>query len=113
MTPTIQEDVKEDQPEDEEGLPTYPYDRLRTSSSNPVTDIDSTRREVRCCCSSDSNHLKASSKPNSLTLPHWHIYLQTYLSSAEFREKFGMTKEAFAKLPKWKQNRLKIALQLF
>ncbi|XP_037416188.1 villin-3-like isoform X1 [Triticum dicoccoides] len=82
VTPTIQEDVKEDQPEDEEGLPTYPYDRLRTSSSNPVTDIDSTRRE-------------------------------TYLSSAEFREKFGMTKEAFAKLPKWKQNRLKIALQLF
>lgn len=46
VTPTIQEDVKEDQPEDEEGLPTYPYDRLRTSSSNPVTDIDSTRREV-------------------------------------------------------------------
>ncbi|PNT75387.1 hypothetical protein BRADI_1g31417v3 [Brachypodium distachyon] len=82
LTSTIQEDAKEGQPEDEEGLPAYPYDRLRTSSTNPVKDIDQTRRE-------------------------------TYLSSAEFREKFGMTKEAFAKLPKWKQNRLKIALQLF
>jgi len=39
--------------------------------------------------------------------------MQTYLSSAEFKEKFGMTKEAFSKLPKWKQNRLKIDLQLF
>ncbi|KAM0907642.1 hypothetical protein ACQ4PT_015983 [Festuca glaucescens] len=82
VTPTIHEDVKEGQPEDDEGLPVYPYDRLRTSSTNPATDIDQSRRE-------------------------------TYLSSAEFREKFGMAKEAFAKLPKWKQNRLKIALQLF
>ncbi|KAJ3679231.1 hypothetical protein LUZ60_017242 [Juncus effusus] len=38
---------------------------------------------------------------------------ETYLSSAEFKEKFHMTKEAFSKMPKWKQNRLKTALQLF
>lgn len=82
VTPAKQEDAKEGQPEDVEGLPEYPYDRLRTSSTDPVTAIDQTRREV-------------------------------YLSSAEFREKFGMTKEAFAKLPKWKQTRLKITLQLF
>nr|CAB3471060.1 unnamed protein product [Digitaria exilis] len=81
-TPAVQEDVKESQVEGEEGLPVYPYDRLRTSSTNPATDIDVTKREI-------------------------------YLSSSEFRERFGMTKEAFAKLPKWKQNRLKIALQLF
>ncbi|RCV22068.1 hypothetical protein SETIT_4G190500v2 [Setaria italica] len=81
-TPAVQEDVKESQAEGEEGLPVYPYDRLRTSSTNPATDIDVTKREA-------------------------------YLSSSEFRERFGMTKEAFAKLPKWKQNRLKIALQLF
>ncbi|CAL5039770.1 unnamed protein product [Urochloa decumbens] len=80
-TPAAQ-DVKESQADGvEEGL-VYPYDRLRTSSTNPATDIDVTKRE-------------------------------TYLSSSEFRERFGMTKEAFAKLPKWKQNRLKIALQLF
>lgn len=79
---TINEDVKENEPEDEEGLPIYPYDRLKTTATDPVTEIDVTRRE-------------------------------TYLSFAEFKEKFGMTKEAFSKLPKWKQNRLKIALQLF
>lgn len=39
--------------------------------------------------------------------------MQTYLSSEEFREKFGMGKDAFYKLPKWKQNKLKMALQLF
>ncbi|XP_073001746.1 villin-5-like [Typha latifolia] len=79
---TIQEDVKEDEPEDEEGLPTFPYERLKTTSTDPVTEIDVTKRE-------------------------------TYLSSSEFKEKFGMTKEAFLKLPKWKQSRLKMALQLF
>ncbi|KAL0404642.1 UNVERIFIED_CONTAM: Villin-4 [Sesamum radiatum] len=79
---TIQEDVKEDEPEDDEGLPIYPYERLTTVSDNPVEDIDVTKRE-------------------------------TYLSSEEFKEKFGMTKSAFYKLPKWKQNKLKVTLQLF
>ncbi|CAL9082850.1 unnamed protein product [Musa acuminata var. zebrina] len=80
-TLTIQEDAKEGEAEDE-GLPIFPYERLKTTSTNPVTDIDITKRE-------------------------------TYLSSAEFKEKFGMTKESFYKLAKWKQNRLKMALQLF
>ncbi|KAI7753927.1 hypothetical protein M8C21_033126 [Ambrosia artemisiifolia] len=79
---TIQEDVKENEVEDEEGLTLHPYERLITVSTDPAPDIDVTKRE-------------------------------TYLSSAEFREKFGMTKEAFYKLPKWKQNKLKMALQLF
>ncbi|KAH7572534.1 hypothetical protein JRO89_XS04G0271400 [Xanthoceras sorbifolium] len=79
---TIQEDVKEGEAEDEEGLPIYPYERLQTTSTDPVTEIDVTKRE-------------------------------TYLSSEEFREKFGMAKDAFYKLPKWKQNKLKMALQLF
>ncbi|XWS28120.1 hypothetical protein CRYUN_Cryun25bG0038100 [Craigia yunnanensis] len=79
---TIQEDVKEDEAEDEEGLPIYPYERLKITSTDPVSEIDVTKRE-------------------------------TYLSSEEFKEKFGMKKEAFYKLPKWKQNKLKMALQLF
>ncbi|XP_019439362.1 PREDICTED: villin-4-like isoform X1 [Lupinus angustifolius] len=77
---TIQEDVKKD--EAEEGLSIYPYERIKITSTDPVTDIDVTRRE-------------------------------TYLSSVEFEEKFGMTKDAFYKLPKWKQNKLKMAIQLF
>ncbi|XP_047950230.1 villin-4-like isoform X1 [Salvia hispanica] len=73
----IQEDVKEIEAEDEEGLTVYPYERLKTTSTDPVSDIDLTKRE-------------------------------TYLSSAEFKEQFGMSKDAFYKLPKWKQNKLKI-----
>lgn len=44
-TPVAREDVKEG-PESDEGLPVYPYDRLRTSSTNPAPDIDVTKREV-------------------------------------------------------------------
>lgn len=43
---TIQEDVKEGEAEDEEGLPIYPYERLKIASVDPVTEIDVTKREV-------------------------------------------------------------------
>ncbi|MED6197722.1 actin filament capping, partial [Stylosanthes scabra] len=38
---------------------------------------------------------------------------EAYLSNEEFHEKFGMPKTAFYKLPKWKQNKLKMSLDLF
>lgn len=38
---------------------------------------------------------------------------EIYLSTAEFREKFGMTKDAFYKMPKWKQNKMKLSLKMF
>ncbi|PWA69895.1 villin/Gelsolin, ADF-H/Gelsolin-like domain protein [Artemisia annua] len=38
---------------------------------------------------------------------------EIYLSKTDFREKFGMTKEAFYKLPRWRQNKIKISLKLF
>ncbi|RXH78631.1 hypothetical protein DVH24_002149 [Malus domestica] len=78
---TIQEDAKEGEAEDE-NLPVHPYERLKTTSEDPVTDIDVTKREI-------------------------------YLSAEEFRGHFGMAKDAFHKLPKWKQNKLKMALLLF
>lgn len=43
---SIQEDAKEGEAEDDEGLPVYPYERINTASTDPVTDIDVTRREV-------------------------------------------------------------------
>lgn len=43
---TIQEDVKEGEAEDEEGLPIYPYERLKITSTDPITEIDVTKREV-------------------------------------------------------------------
>ncbi|XP_020571122.1 villin-1 isoform X2 [Phalaenopsis equestris] len=38
---------------------------------------------------------------------------EAYLSNEDFKTKFGMNKKAFYKLPKWKQNKLKQALNLF
>ncbi|XP_015873827.3 villin-1 [Ziziphus jujuba] len=38
---------------------------------------------------------------------------EAYLSVEEFEAKFGMTKMDFYKLPKWKQNKLKMSLNLF
>lgn len=38
---------------------------------------------------------------------------EAYLSNEEFHEKFGMPKSAFYKLPRWKQNKLKMSLDLF
>ncbi|KAJ0701224.1 putative villin headpiece, villin/Gelsolin, ADF-H/Gelsolin-like domain superfamily [Helianthus annuus] len=38
---------------------------------------------------------------------------EMYLSKADFREKFNMTKEAFYKMPKWRQNKMKTSLALF
>ncbi|RWR91443.1 villin-4-like protein [Cinnamomum micranthum f. kanehirae] len=79
---TIKEDAMEGEAEDEERFPTFPYERLKVSSTDPVEKIDVTNREA-------------------------------YLSSEEFRQKFEMTKSDFYKLPKWKQDKLKMALELF
>ncbi|EOY33739.1 Villin-like 1 [Theobroma cacao] len=38
---------------------------------------------------------------------------EAYLSEEEFAERFGMPKGAFYKLPKWRQNKLKMAVDLF
>lgn len=43
---TIQEDVNEGEPEDNEGLPVYPYESVKTDSTDPMPDIDVTKREV-------------------------------------------------------------------
>lgn len=44
---SIQEDNKEGETEDEDGLTVYPYERLMTTSGNPAPDVDVTKREVR------------------------------------------------------------------
>ncbi|XP_019092506.1 PREDICTED: villin-5 [Camelina sativa] len=79
---SIHEDSKEDEAEEESNLPTFPYERLKIDSEDPVSDIDLTRREA-------------------------------YLTLSEFKEKFEMTKNEFYKLPKWKQNKLKMSVSLF
>ncbi|KAK1417102.1 hypothetical protein QVD17_26224 [Tagetes erecta] len=37
---------------------------------------------------------------------------EMYLSKADFKEKFNMTKDAFYKMPKWRQNKMKTSLGL-
>lgn len=51
-TETPVKDVKEAEAEDEEGTIIYPYECVKTTSTDPVKDIDITKREV-CCISSD------------------------------------------------------------
>ena len=42
-----------------------------------------------------------------------HLFSQAYLSDEEFQTVFGMMKEAFYKLPKWKQDMQKKKFDLF
>lgn len=47
-TNNIHEDSKEEaEAEEDSSLPTFPYERLKTDSEDPVPDIDLARREVR------------------------------------------------------------------
>jgi hypothetical protein len=69
--PVVQEDVKESQAEGEERLPVYPYDRLRTSSTNPPTDIDVTKREVNPAVLTIPLPNYVNTQP--LTLLYWHL----------------------------------------
>ncbi|PIA48474.1 hypothetical protein AQUCO_01400812v1 [Aquilegia coerulea] len=61
---------------------TFPYDQLKTKSTDPVTGIDFKRREA-------------------------------YLSEEEFQTVMGMTKEAFYRQPRWKQDMQKKKVDLF
>lgn len=38
--------MNEGEPEDNEGLPVYPYESVKTDSTDPMPDIDVTKREV-------------------------------------------------------------------
>lgn len=44
---SIHEDSKEEEAEEDSSHPTFPYERLKTDSEDPASDIDLTRREVR------------------------------------------------------------------
>jgi gelsolin len=104
-----------DENEDDEGRTIYPYERLTTTAEDPVASIDVTQREV-------SDWIAASHLTRVPTTGYRYqvsmtrtvtVRMQVYLSSAEFREKFGMSRAAFNKLPKWKQSKLKSGLNLF
>ncbi|XVE59399.1 hypothetical protein DITRI_Ditri05aG0043600 [Diplodiscus trichospermus] len=84
-------------------------------SSSPITNENSHQTDA------------SETSANSLIYPYQRLKVvstdpasgidvtkrEAYLSEEEFAEKFGMPKRAFHKLPKWRQNKLKMALDLF
>lgn len=87
----------------------FSYDQLKAKSDNPVTGIDFKRREV-CPIMNVATFLKIFL---NWQLWFFFVYFQAYLSEEEFQAVFGTTKEAFYKLPKWKQELQKKKLDLF
>lgn len=100
-------DTKPDFEHDEDGsgiTTIFCYEQLKTKSENPVEGINYKRREVATCCMFHAFK----------TLIKYHNFLsQAYLSDEEFERVLGMTKEAFYKLPKWKQDMNKKKADLF
>ncbi|XVF19874.1 hypothetical protein REPUB_Repub11eG0148600 [Reevesia pubescens] len=106
--------------------PTPVARKLFTGSSpyqdSPVVEASSPSTNEK------SNQIDASeTSANSLIYPYQRLTVmsadpvsgidvtkrEAYLSEEEFAEKFGMPKGAFYKLPKWRQNKLKITVDLF
>ncbi|KAE8684878.1 Villin-3 [Hibiscus syriacus] len=103
------EDSEQNASEDVGDKCTYSYDQLKSKSENPVTRIDFKRREVRPTI--DVLKFTGSNRIGVLTL--LYMTCQAYLSAEEFETVFGMTKEAFSKMPKWKQDSKKKEVDLF
>ncbi|KAL5134834.1 Villin-2 [Glycine soja] len=76
----------------------FSYEQLKTKSGSVVSGIDLKRREV-----SLGLH----------TLNVINMLMEAYLSDKEFQAVFGMAKDAFSKLPRWKQDMLKRKVDLF
>ena len=104
------QETVQDENDGETSLSTFSYDQLKAKSENPVTGIDFKRREVG----------PIANAPTPLkSLSFWYLKFvsfflhQAYLSEEEFQTVFGITKEAFYKLPKWKQDMQKKKFDLF
>ncbi|KAF9664747.1 hypothetical protein SADUNF_Sadunf16G0050200 [Salix dunnii] len=97
-------DSEQEEIDDGNSQSTFCYDQLKAHSDNPVKGIDFKRREVgpfldvAFCC-------------------YWSLFsglvFRAYLSDEEFQTIFGVTKEAFYKMPKWKQDMQKKKFDLF
>ncbi|XP_020224778.1 villin-1 isoform X2 [Cajanus cajan] len=106
-----------------EGSPTHGSDeKTMPQSCSPATELSSSA-ETASFTQKDRN----VNGENSAIYPYERLRVvsanpvtgidltkrEVYLSNEEFREKFGMPKPAFYKLPKWKQNKMKMSLDLF
>lgn len=107
---TIEEEGDNEQ-EDVQGM--YTFEQLRSKAENPITGINTHKREVAYTMIS-LVHL-ITNLPCNLQW-HWIGWLvdfQAYLSEEEFQTVFEMSKETFYRNPKWKQDILKKKADLF
>ncbi|XP_024026712.1 villin-1 [Morus notabilis] len=95
--------------------------------SNPVPPSVVTRSLTEDAGSTEANGNEAGSEINLQIHPYERLTVvssdpvkgidvtkkEAYLSTEEFEAKFKMTRADFYKLPKWKQNKLKMSLNLF
>uniref|UniRef100_A0A803PVE4 HP domain-containing protein n=1 Tax=Cannabis sativa TaxID=3483 RepID=A0A803PVE4_CANSA len=96
------------------------------SGSSPGSPTEDTRSSIENSYS-QANETEAENNINLIIYPYERLKVvssdpvpgidvtkrEAYLSDEEFVAKFGMTKGNFYKLPKWKQNKLKMSLNLF
>jgi hypothetical protein len=104
------QDTEQEENDDGNGQSTFSYDQLKAHSDNPVKGIDFKRREV-------GPILKFVTSLEFVIRIGIQVFLclnfQAYLSDEEFQTVFGVTKEAFYKMPKWKQDMQKKKFDLF
>ncbi|KAG6769188.1 hypothetical protein POTOM_024805 [Populus tomentosa] len=104
------QDTEQEENDDGNSQSTFSYDQLKARSDNPVKGIDFKRREV-------GPILKFVTSIEFIIRIGIQAFLclnfQAYLSDEEFQTVFGVTKEAFYKMPKWKQDMQKKKFDLF
>ncbi|KAB5551782.1 hypothetical protein DKX38_009093 [Salix brachista] len=104
------QDTEQEENDDGNSQSTFSYDQLKAHSENPVKGIDFKRREV-------GPILNVVTSLEFVIQIRIQVFLclsfQAYLSGEEFQTVFGVTKEAFYKMPKWKQDMQKKKFDLF
>ncbi|CAH8382958.1 unnamed protein product [Eruca vesicaria subsp. sativa] len=108
--------------------PTSPATSQATNEAEaPKVTAETTEEESMSSINEDSKEEETEEDSSLETFPYERLKTdsedpapeidlarrEAYMSAAEFKEKFEMTKNEFYKLPKWKQNKLKMAVQLF
>jgi hypothetical protein len=97
---------------DAQGRPQYSYDELvrRNLLKGALLDF-SCEGEGERDCASASTELSIGNA--SAVRVFNQANLEQFLDEKEFLHRFGMTKESFSMVPKWRQAEIKKALQLF
>ncbi|XP_023635046.1 villin-5 isoform X1 [Capsella rubella] len=118
----------ENSPPTSQEAPTSPSSSEATNQAEAPEPTSETKdEEAMSSIHEDSKEDEAEEESNLPTFPYELLKTdsedpasdidltrrEAYLTSSDFKEKFEMTKNEFYKLPKWKQNKLKMSVSLF